>query len=91
MEGLPPDPREGAGRVAVGEGPAAGLLGEPTRAGAINRGVSSAQPAANQSAARLVTQELARGIRNPVAAAGQTSARLGRSRQMRILGRNLPK
>jgi hypothetical protein len=37
MEGLPPYPRERAGRVAVGEGPEAGLLGEPTWAGAINR------------------------------------------------------
>ena len=37
MEGLPHYPRERAGRVAVGEGPEAGLLGEPTWAGAINR------------------------------------------------------
>jgi hypothetical protein len=29
--------REWAGRVAVGEGPEAGLLGEPIRAGAIHR------------------------------------------------------
>jgi hypothetical protein len=35
--GLAPYPREWAGRVAVGEGPEAGLLGEPTWAGAINR------------------------------------------------------
>ena len=35
-EGLPPYPREWARRVAVGEGPEAGLLGEPTWAGAIN-------------------------------------------------------
>ena len=37
MEGVPPYPRERAGRMAVGEGPEAGLLGEPTWAGAINR------------------------------------------------------
>src|ERR1019366_3519548 len=36
-EGPPPYPREWAGRVAVGEGPEAGLFGEPTWAGAINR------------------------------------------------------
>ena len=35
--GLPPYPRECAGRVAVGEGPEAGLVVEPTWAGAINR------------------------------------------------------
>jgi hypothetical protein len=35
--GLPPYPQEWAGRVAIGEGPEAGLLGEPTWAGAINR------------------------------------------------------
>ena len=36
-EGLPPYQREWGGRVAVGEGPEAGPLGEPTWAGAINR------------------------------------------------------
>jgi hypothetical protein len=42
-EGLPPYLREWAGRVAVGEGPEAGLLGEPTWAGAINRDSGNGQ------------------------------------------------
>src|SRR5664279_1290806 len=36
-EGLPPDQREWAGRLAVGEAPEAGLLGEPSWAGGIGR------------------------------------------------------
>ena len=42
-EGLPPYLREWAGRVAVGEGPEAGYLGEPTWAGAINRDSGNGQ------------------------------------------------
>jgi hypothetical protein len=34
---LPPYQQEWSGRVKVGEGPEAGLVGEPTWAGAINR------------------------------------------------------
>ena len=41
--GLPPYPRKWAGRVAVGEGPEAGLLGEPTWAGAIIRNSGNRQ------------------------------------------------
>jgi hypothetical protein len=37
MVGLSPYPLEWAVRLAVGEGPEAGRLGEPTWAGAINR------------------------------------------------------
>ena len=42
-EGRPPDPPEWTGRVAVGEGPEAGYLGEPTWAGAINRDSGNGQ------------------------------------------------
>src|SRR5664279_4331228 len=42
-EGLPPDQREWAGRLAVGEAPEAGLLGEPSWAGAIHRDCGNRQ------------------------------------------------
>jgi hypothetical protein len=42
-EGLLPYRRQWAGRVAAGEGPEAGLLGEPTWAGAISRDSGSRQ------------------------------------------------
>ena len=48
-EGLPPDQREWAGRLAVGEAPEAGLLGEPSWAGGIGRDSGNRQ----RSKARL--------------------------------------
>jgi hypothetical protein len=54
-EGLPAYPREWAGRLAVGEGPEAGLLRAPTRAGAIDRTSISPQSSIDTTAARLGT------------------------------------
>ena len=54
---LPPDPQEWAGRVAVGEGPEAGLLGELTWAGAINRD-SGNRPKSKAELSTTVTQIL---------------------------------
>jgi hypothetical protein len=63
-EGLPPYQREWAGRVAVGEGPEAGLLGKPSWAGAINRG-SRNQQRSKADAVRLPA------LTNPESKAGQ--------------------
>ena len=54
--GLPPYPREWAGRLAVGEGPEAGLLGKPTWAGALNRDSGNQQRSKACAAWPLIRQ-----------------------------------